>query len=221
MGESSLHKFEKKLITIVVTLAFILTGISSVSAIETYETEEKGITSTFPVTIYRHGLDGSITPIDIDLKLEEGQDLGEVIADKCQELFENDVELQEYLKDTGISLGFVCKIKSRGRGFHYQAKLIEKLLLRFIKFRLALPRLNTLLTKPLVFCRYKKDLRANTTISSLLFNTSRYMNGNHTVIVHNFVGYTSWFGRFSFSPLNLVPRSFFGVAKFAICIKTP
>ena len=157
----------------------------------------------------------------INLKLEEGKYLGEAIADKCQELFENDEELQEYLTSIGIKLGFICKIKSRGKGFHYQTKLIEKILLRFIRFRLALPRLNTLLTSPLVFCRYKKDLNANTTITSLLLSNTKYVSGNHTVIVHNFIGFTTWFGRFSFSPLDLISRSLFGVAKFAICIKQP
>lgn len=216
-----MHKFEKKLIAIMLSLAFIIIGVSSASAIETNETEKKEGNSSFPITLYRHGFDGSVTPIKFDLILEEGKDIGEAIADKCQELFENDVELQEYLTSTGIKLGFICKIKSRGRGFHYETKLFEKLLLRFIRFRLALPRLNTLLTSPLVFCKYKKDLKANTTIKSLLSNTSKYMSGNHTVIVHNFIGYTSWLRRFSFSPLNLLPKSLFGVAKFAICIKLP
>ncbi len=216
-----MRKFEKKLIAIVVSLAFIITGISSASAINTNEVEKTREVSTFPVTIYRYGIDGSMEPMEINLKLEKGEDLGEAIADKCQELFENDEELQEYLTSTGIKLGFLCKIKSRGRGFHYQTKLIEKLILRFIRFRLALPRINTLLTSPFVFCRYKKDLKANTTITSLLLNNSKYMSGNHTVIVRNFIGFTTWFGRFSFTPLNLIPKSFFGVAKFAICIKLP
>ena len=100
-------------------------------------------------------------------------------------------------------------------------KSYKKILLRFIRFRLALPRLNTLLTSPFVFCRYKKDLNANTTITSLLLSNTKYVSGNHTVIVHNFIGFTTWFGRFSFSPLDLISRSLFGVAKFAICIKQP
>ena len=216
-----MHKFEKKLIAIVVSLAFVITGISSASSVNTNEVEKIREVSTFPVTIYRHGIDGSVEPMEINLKLEEGKYLGEAIADKCQELFENDEELQEYLTSIGIKLGFLCKIKSSGKGFHYQTKLIEKIILRVIRFRLALPRLNTLLTSPLVFCRYKKDLNANTTITSLLLSNTKYVSGNHTVIIHNFIGFTTWFGRFSFSPLDLISRSLFGVAKFAICIKQP
>ena len=90
-----MHKFEKKLIAIVVSLAFVITGISSASAVNTNEVEKIREVSTFPVTIYRHGIDGSVEPMEINLKLEEGKYLGEAIADKCQELFENDEELQE------------------------------------------------------------------------------------------------------------------------------
>lgn len=185
-----------------------------------FEPEEETIkVLTQEMTLYRHGPDGTIEPIKVVLKYLENEDIDEVIADKCEELFKEDKELNQTLF-SGFKLGFYCTVKSRGRGFHYQMQLAGKLLIRYSLVRLGLPRMHSLLTTPIVFCSYKKDPRANTTITPLVLNISKHMSGNHTVLVRNFVGITSWSGRFSITPLDIFPRSFYGLAKTVICVKT-
>jgi hypothetical protein len=226
-----LHKLEKKLIVIFMSLTFLTSGIITASAITIQENKVGEQKETTPLTktviLYRHGIDGSVTPFEVNLNLEDGQDIGKVMADKCEELLENDEEIQKFLALSDYKLGFLSKVKSHGRGTHYQTVILGKLVARFILFRLGLPRLHTLLTKPLVYCRYKEkrtenDEPANTTITPLLFKNiskPRYMEGKHQVIVYNLLGYTTWLRRFSFSPFDVLPRSFAGYATLVICRK--
>jgi hypothetical protein len=123
-----------------------------------------------------------------------------------------------------LTFGLICRIKSHGRGFHYKSMFLERFMLRFVLFRLGLPRLTTILHSPLVICRYPKDDSANTTITQLFgkndtTNKTKFVNGNHTVIAQNFIGYTTWIGRFSKSFFDLFPRAFAGIARFVVCIK--
>jgi uncharacterized membrane protein len=102
--------------------------------------------------------------------------------------------------------------------------LLEKVMTRIVLFRLGLPRITTILHTPLILCRYAKDNSAKTTITKLIgnnetLNKTMIIEGNHTVIAQNFIGYTTWIGRFSKSIFDIVPRAFAGIARFAICIK--
>lgn len=226
-----MNKLEKKFIVILVSLAFLNSGIATSSAITIQKNkvgEQEEITSeiaplTKTMTLYRHGIDGSVTPIEVTIDLEDGNDINEAIVDKCEELLENDEEIQNFLKEWNYSGGVLCLVKSKGKGFHYQSLLLEKLLVRFLLFRLDLPRIHTLLSKPWIICRYKNDPTANTTITPLiplLINKKenpRYMEGKHTVVCINFLGFTSWLRRFSFSPFNIFPRSFVGISVLVIC----
>jgi len=210
-----------KIIVLLISLAVLIPGLATASTVsiqdkQIIQTEEETTTQTF--TIYRYGADGSVTPIDIDLEIDEEDDIGKVLADKCEELLNNDKEMQNFsLK--ALKIGFASKVKSWGRGFHYKMKLIGKLAVRFILIRLGMPFLQTMLTNPLVVCKYKNDEKAGTEITSIILNRTQNISGNHTVIVRNFIGYTTWFGRVSFSPLDIIPRAFSGWAKLAICIK--
>jgi len=205
---------------------FIISGVATSSADsadkEGIKNQEKDIeeTSLSPtITLYRHGIDGSVTPIKIQLNLDGKEDIGEAILDKCEELFKNDAEFKKLMNLSNFSFGFFSIVRSKGRGFHYKMKLLGKLTIRYILFRLGLPRVHSLVVNPLVICRYK-DSQAKTTIKPLVLkNKSREIEGKHTVIVHRFFGFTTWSGRFSFSPLDIFPRSFFGLAKFAICLR--
>ena len=221
-----MHKFEKKLIVILVSLAFLTSGTATSFAITIQKNEigerEETLSEIAPltktVTLYRHGIGGSVSPIEVTIELDDRKDIEDVIADKCEELLENDEEIQNFLKKSNSNLRFFCKVKSKGRGFHYQTLLLEKLLVRYLLFRLNLPRIHTLLNKPLVLCRYKKDPKANTTITSLILkNKTSYMEGKHLVIVIYLLGFTSWWRRFSFSPFDILPRSFAGFANLVIC----
>jgi hypothetical protein len=67
---------------------------------------------------------------------------------------------------------------------------------------------------PLIFCRYANDANANTSITPLFGEDKEtiYVEGNHMVFALGFIGYTSWFGRVSQSPFDIIARTFSGYA---------
>jgi len=220
-----LHKFKKKIAAVLIILTFIVSGTITISAekislneVTNHENIEDCKTKLNTYTVYRHGIDGSIEPITIEI--DESKDTDDALLDKCQELFENDFEFSKLINFSNFSFGFYSIIRSKGKGFHYQMRMLGKLTIRYILFRLGLPRIHSLILNPLIICRYSKDPKAKTTIKPLIMlNKTREIKGSHTVLVHNFVGFTTWSGRTSFSPFDIFPRSFVGLAKFAICLR--
>ncbi len=211
-----MNKIVKKIAITLICIAFITTAVGTSSALFT---DNKTVRE---IILYRHSPDGSIKPIKTTIKLGTGEDIGKIIADKCEELFENDLEIQNFLNVSQIPIGVFAKIKSYGKGVHYQSKFLEKMTLKFVLFRLGLPRVHTLVNKPLILCKYPEDINAKTTINPVFRpNVSKIIEGNHTVIVCNFIGITSWFGHFSFSPFDILPRAFYGFGNLAFCIRTP
>lgn len=203
----------KKTIVMLVCLAILMPAIS-VAYGETIEDKE---ISTETITLFRYGPDGSITPVKVKIDTTGGKDLGQAIADKCEELFGNDAGMQKYMEksigNSNISIG-ILKIKSHGRGFHFKTKLLAKMAINLILLKLNLPRLGVMIEKPLIFCKYSKDTKANTTITPILRpNAIKSIQGPHSVVVIDFVGFTTWIGRISISPI--LPRSFFGIARLA------
>jgi len=223
----------KKLLVIFIFLAFLLPSItvSSAENLKFFKSSENmNLDETSHIkkiyTIYRFGPDGAISPIKVDIDIDEGKNIGESIANKCEELFEKDIEMQKLIEIEleNLTFGFICKVKSHGRGFHYKSMLLEKIISRIVLFRLGLPRITTILHTPFILCRYAKDTNAKTTITKLFgkndtVNKTMIIEGNQTVIAQNFIGYTTWIGRFSKSILDRVPRAFAGIARFVICIK--
>jgi len=223
----------KKLVAMIIFLALLLPALTvssaenlKLSTLSENTSSMKTICTKKSYIIYRFGPDGKILPVKVDIDIKEGKDIGESIADKCEELFENDPEMQSAIEIEleNLTFGFVCKIKSHGRGFHYKSMILEKVITRFVLFRLGLPRLTTALHIPLIVCRYPKDLRAKTKITMIFggndsANKTAIIQGHHTVIAQNFIGYTTWLGRFSKSVLDIVPRAFAGIARFVICNK--
>lgn len=222
-----MRKIEKKFVVILMSLVFILSGLTSASAIsirgnkvgeQEIPTTETGIL-TKTVTLYRVGPDGSYTPIKVNLELKDDLDLDEAIDNKLDELLENDKEIQQLLNESTPTFGLAVRIKSKGKGFHFQTLFLEKLLIRFVLFKLGLPRITPIIVKPFIFCRYPRDPNANTTIKPILRpNVTKYGEENHSVIIRNFVGYTTWCRRISFSPFNVLARRLSGYAKWAITI---
>jgi len=214
----------KKIIILHICLIIISSSFALVSAegiddvfVKNIPIEET-LTSTESMVFYRYGPDGKITPVKVDLDLKSYDSIDEAISSKCDELFEKDYEMQNFFEGPNLTSGVLCKVKSHGKGFHYKSLILERLLLKFVLIRMGLPRLQTLISTPFVICRYSKDETANTTIVSILDkNLTTGMEGNHTVLVYNFIGYTTWIGRFSKSLFNIIPRAFSGYAKLAIC----
>lgn len=213
-------KNRNKIIVLFLTHIFLISGVVTASEINNENGIEKSEEELTPVSLsktvilYRHGVDGSITPIKVKIDSGNSKDFGDAILDKCQELFENDEEFENISK---IKVNIFSIVRSKGRGFHYQMQLLGKLSIRYILFRLGLPRIHTLFMDPLIVCKYKNE-EAKTTIRPLILpNIKVEINGSHVVIVHNFIGFTSWIGRFALTPLNLTPRSFYGIARLAFC----
>lgn len=206
----------KKTIVMLVCLTMLIPAIS-VACSENIEE-----TSTETITLFRYGPDGSITPVKVKIDTSDGNDVGQAIADKCEELFVNDAEMQNYVEKT-ISLGNytismgILKVKSYGRGFHFKTKFLEKAALNFILFKLDLPRLGVMAKKLLVFSKYRGE-KAKTTIDPILRNaenTTKIITGPHSVVAINFIGFTTWFGRISIAPI--IPRAFFGISSIVVC----
>jgi hypothetical protein len=51
--------------------------------------------------------------------------------------------------------------------------------------------------------------------SALRINETKQINGSHSLLLISFVGITTWLGRFSITPSNIVPKALNGVARFA------
>ena len=213
-------------IFICATFLFSIIAASAIADID-LELNKK----TQKVTLYRYGPDGSVKPVDVEVLFNNGQNLADAIAEKCEELAESDIEIQSFLGDNNTSngtntsilkLGFLSKVKSKGRGFHFKCKTKVNVLIRFKLFSLLLPKIRVWARTPIVFCKYSNDSRAHTTIISTQdSNLTKVVEGSHSVFIYNFVGFTSWCGRFSFSPFDVLPRSFSGYAMFVSCKTLP
>lgn len=233
------HNVFKKISAIFVILVFCTSSVTAASlvsipelrmnALESPTMETVGATKT--VTLYRYGPDGSITPMQVDVTLEEGRTLGEILADKCSELVENDAELQKFLQDyikdrneLNRTFGVLSKVKSHGKGFHFKTRFRIRIvgLKQFKIFPLLPPYFKKQIRVSMIYCRYPRDDQATTTITPLIGgeNATKYVEGNHTVFVFSFVGFAGWFRRFSPSPLNIIPRAFAGYALLVNCRKT-
>lgn len=226
----------KKLNRVPITiLACLIIVISSAGYALAEDTKNEEKQESITITFYRYGVDGSITPINTEIAIGDGQDFDKKIAAKCDELLQNDVGLQKQLenltKNLTISAGILF-IRSSGKGFHYESKtrtkilkrpkILSKILDKINIFKIKLPKINLFKKKTHIFCRYAYDVNANTTITPLIrsaMNESyiKTIHGRHSIYVYNFIGYTSWIGRFSFSPFDILPRAFVGYGRVAIC----
>ena len=220
--------------TSITMVACLLILFSSVGYSLAEETKKDVKLQSMTITLYRYGIDGSVTPIDTEIDIGEGKNFEEKLANKCSELLQNDGQLQNLLENLTSNLtataGFLF-IKSSGKGFHFESKtrikllkrpkILSKLLNKIKFFKIKLPKIKLFHKKTYLFCKYAKDPTANTTIIPLIrsaINESYIKNvqGNHSVFVYDFVGYTTWCGRFSFSPLDILPRAFAGYGRTAI-----
>ena len=231
-GENKImNKLLKKSAVILICLAFSL-SVYSASAITIpysapveYEDEEVDVSDDVieQVELLRYGPDGTVTPVTVDIILEDGQDIDEAIADKCEEMTDEDMEIQNFINGSGNNntttnktFKTLQKVKSRGRGFHFKMKRQLSIKKKLISLRL--PKVHTWI--PFIYCDYSNDPRANTTISPISGgdeNSTIYFEGNHSIFVVRFTGFATWSGRFSFTPMDVLPRAFSGIAVFVRC----
>jgi hypothetical protein len=191
------------------------TSSSKRSPIEISET-------TKTITIYRYGLNGSVIPLQIEITQKEGQNLGEILVNKCCDLLESDRELQKFCQDyTNVNNTLLAKVTSQGKGLHVKTTIHINLIrlakflpyLKLVKLFPWYPPFYSVRTNiPLIYCRYPRDANATTSITRILGEKNETINvqGNHSLCAIGFVGFTSWFNRRSFSPFDIIPRAFAG-----------
>lgn len=200
-------KLQKKLIVILITLGLLISGISAVSAVNVrnynfFKPEESPSVKdvkTLTVTLFKHEFDGSKTPIDVKIELEEGKDIVAEIEKKCYEILENDPKIQSLLEnnETNDTQQFIQKIKSRGKGLHFRFNTRIQLFKLYKIFPLLPPYFRTFIILPIVICQYKKDNKAYTTLTSINGSNSTTIVGPHRVISIGFYGISWWIGKFS------------------------
>lgn len=219
----------KKTIVLLVCLIFISSAISiSIGKTIEKQAQPNENVKVEKITLFRHGIDGSVTPIEVEIEVKEGQDLSKVIIEKCKELFEKDSKLNDFLEDLNsektqddltTKWGWLF-VNSRGKGTHIKTKFIYRFLILLYLFKLRFPRL-ALKVKREIFCNYENDPNAETTIIPIVkyltgIEQKQIITGNHSVFVHQFSGFTTWSGRFSITPEDKFSRAFFGFARFVL-----
>lgn len=197
----------KKLIVILVALGFITSGIAvasgenvSVTKYNIKETEDvisEKDQNTIIVTLFKHEFDGSKTPMEVEIELEEGRDIEDLIEEKCLELLEDDPIIERLNDDENISQELIMKIRSRGRGLHIRFNSRIQFFKLYKLFPVLPPYFRTFIIFPLIFCQYSNDNRANTTISQIGGNNTTSVNGPHRVISIGFYGVSWWIGKVS------------------------
>jgi hypothetical protein len=226
-----MQKWMKKSIALVICLMFLLTAVASCNAIkieknnDVEDEPDKYQSSSRSITLQRVGPDGSITPIEVTLKLENDEDLIEAVIEKCEELMNSDAEMKNLFDvnededdENGLEIDYRVKITSYGRGFHFKTKYRFTFVFLNRFFNLLFPWIRLQFTRPWVFCRYDNDSKAKTVIKRNIFN-STVIEGNHSILLRHFVGFALWSGRFDNSSGNLFPKLIHGRAKIIVCNK--
>jgi len=201
-----MYLLSKKLVVAALVSVLLFSGSLSMSAASfggELSTDEQNI----KLNLYRYGPYGSIQRVPVEIELVEGQGLEPAILEKCSELLDNDVEIQNFIfdNDTQINVSVLSRISSWGRGFHWKSPISFHIpfpvLLKYRIFTLLKPRymLFGINVIPRVVCNYSDDKEAWTEITPLPMpsrqkaETIRY-EGNHSVWAFNFIGYTGWWG---------------------------
>ena len=154
--------------------------------------------NTFTITLLKHEFDGSRTPIEVEIELEEGRDIGELIEEKCLEYLEDDPFIKR-LEDENLTQELFMKIRSRGRGLHLRFNSRVQFFKLYKLFPFLPPYSRTLYIVPLLICQYKRDNRAFTTLEHIRANDSNstLITGPHRVISVGFYGISWWVGKVS------------------------
>lgn len=169
------------------------------------------------VTLFRYGPEGSITPIEIEIEVEEGTDIYDAVEEKCLELIQNDEDFKDVLANPNISRNITSLVSSRGKGFQFNFVFTIKWMKMFDFFQLLPPFQYRRLPIPVVYAKYKEDTLAETKITPILdiTNTS-IIKGPHIVSVIGFIGFKWWRGHISWR--GFIIRT--GFVGFSVYTKT-
>jgi hypothetical protein len=161
----------------------------------------------------------------------ENEDNIQKIIEKYEEFLGNYDEISNYFdsfyndeneseNESALKIYEDVSIVSWGRGFHFKSRLKIKLVIINRLLEKFLPWNRPQFNRPWVFCNYKNDSKSNTLILKAKgTNETVKINGSHLVLMHRFVGFTTWLGKFELSPIDLFPRFVIGKAKYVIIYK--
>ena len=225
-----MHEIVKKLTVISVLIFVLVSGFASASFISIKNNPSNDPVNAETVTLYRCGPDGTITPINVNIAFQEGQNPDEAIAQKCSELVSTDIGMQNYFSGNNnmTNISMFARVTSFGAGTHLKSffsiripflfllkyGLLQKLPLRY---KLLGPRWI-----PLIVCNYSKDEGAKTSIETVPTptrpdKTEITIEGKHTIWVSYFVGYVGWRGTSAdFCDTRGLRTGFDGYASFII-----
>ena len=216
-----MKKILKKSIAIFMLFTFLTSLVLTSSAISMSSNLNTSVkivtaesTSQFKeVTIFRHGPDKSITPMTVTIEIKNNQDLGEAIADKCLELFDNDTEMQPLISFNNSTTTILSKIRSHGRGLHLKSMFHMQLLKRLKILPFLPPYFRTAIFLPVNFCKYSNDPKAKTVVKPIISQENKTYEGPHSVLNIGFIGYSGWIGHVSY--LGFILRTgYAGVSAF-------
>ncbi len=146
----------------------------------------------------------SVSTAQTNTSLQESQIL-ELINEKCSDLFGGGDNSTISFNNSTIKVSGLVRIRSWGGGFHWRSSFAFRIPFTIIlKYRLfdIIPlryKIFGMKVTPRVYCTYLDDTKAFTEITPLPTpmrpNPSKIrIEGNQTVAVFGFVGYTAWRG---------------------------
>jgi len=180
----------------------------------------------------------SFSGVQASIALQESPNVRENIYEKFIELFGNNlgsnINISISGNNTTLKISGLVKIRSWGRGFHWKSSFGFRIPFTIIlKYRLfdIIPlryKIFGMKVVPRVYCTYlDNDTEAYTEITPLPTpmrpnpDTIR-IEGNHTVAVYGFVGYTAWRGtNAQFIDDRGWRTGFDGYASLVACVKFP
>jgi hypothetical protein len=182
-------------------IIIFISGLPAVSSISISSFNPNNNLTTKPkeiITLYRYGLDGKITEMQIEVEIEEVTDIYDAVEKKCMELVQNDEEFKEVIGNPNISRNITSIVKSRGKGFHLHFIFTVKWVKMIDFFQLLPPFQYRRLPIPIIYSKYKSDELAQTQITPIydMANTS-VITGPHSVSVIGFIGFKWWSGHIS------------------------
>ena len=120
-------KITKKSLFIGLILLFLLNNSSFLTSREINDINSdnfvKSIKNFREITFYRIDINGKISPIVIEIEIEKDKNKEIIIAEKCQELFNVDAELQMSINENKDEFQWI-DVMSKGNGFHLSFRKI-------------------------------------------------------------------------------------------------
>jgi hypothetical protein len=158
---------------------------------------------------------------------EINEDTVETNIEKIEDLLENYMKMEDYISliendenESAFNKYENAWVVSWGRGFHYKSRFRIKIVLTNRLLELLYPWNRPQFNRPWVFCSHKNDSKSKTFILKAKDTDGIVkINGSHIVLMHRFVGFTTWPGKYELSPLDIFPKLVIGRAKAVYTLK--